>query len=37
VREPIPDALWSDLEAQEIIPRASPRPGASLESILQPR
>jgi D-threo-aldose 1-dehydrogenase len=37
VREPIPDALWSDLEAQEIIPRASPRPGASLENILQPR
>jgi D-threo-aldose 1-dehydrogenase len=37
VREPIPDALWSDLDAQEIIPRASPRPGASLESILQPR
>jgi len=37
VREPIPDALWSDLEAQEIIPRASPRPGAALESILQSR
>ena len=37
VREPIPDALWSDLESQEIIPRTSPRPGAALESILQSR
>ena len=37
VHEPIPDALWSDLEAQKIIPRASPRPGTSLESVLQSR
>ena len=33
VRQPIPDALWSDLEAEDIIPCDSPRPGAALERV----